>query len=85
MKTTTTTTTGLKVKSAIKAGGPSANHNRSGLKVKRRDQGRRPQRPNHNRAGPQGQHRRQGRWLHRPNHNRAGLKVKTAIKAGGLT
>ena len=64
----TTTTTGLKVKSAIKAGGVpnlQANHNRVGLKVKSAIK-----------AG--------GVPNLQANHNRAGLKVKSSIKASGL-
>ena len=34
---------------------------------------------------PQGPLRRQGRWPRRVNHNRGALKVRSAVKAGGLS
>jgi hypothetical protein len=79
----TTTTTGLKVKSTIKAGGiQPPNHNRSGLKVKTAIKAGGIQPPNHNRSGLKVKSAIKAGGGMLQNHNRSGLKVKSAIKAG---
>ena len=83
MKTIKKTSAVLVVKSAIKAGGVSINHNR-GLAVKtniKAGDGRYSK--NHNRLGLAVKTNiKAGDGRYAKNHNRVGLAVKTNIKAG---
>src|SRR6185312_792530 len=70
---------GLKVRSAIKAGGLTINHNRSGLKVRSAVKAG-GLTINHNRSGLKVRSAVKAGGL-TINHNRSGLKVRSAVKA----